>query len=233
VPKKYMKGYRFELNTKKYMEKRGFYVVRSAGSRGIFDLLSVKNGKVYGIQCKTSKITSAELTELIDNAKKYGIIPVYATLSNGVDINIYGGGCMKVGMLFSNHISGDKLYNVLIDCINDIGLSIDDIDSIYIPGSIVKNMTDIFDMCSKYKLSCSIDFSEMCIDKVINKSDIIIALPVDTTDSLWKYIKKCINDEFKIVFVINPYYCKSVYSGSWALASTQSEQMTQVSRVNK
>jgi len=52
---RYRSGYRFELAVKKYLEKHGWYVVRSAGSHGAVDLVAIRNGTVLLIQCKLRK----------------------------------------------------------------------------------------------------------------------------------------------------------------------------------
>jgi len=38
MSKQYIKGRRFEYRVKKYFEEKGYYVIRSAGSHGIFGL---------------------------------------------------------------------------------------------------------------------------------------------------------------------------------------------------
>jgi len=77
--KSYRRGYAFENSLKKKLEAKGFYVIRSAGSKGVFDLIAVRNGKVYGIQCKTGDyIHERELLQIADTAKRFGIYPVVA-----------------------------------------------------------------------------------------------------------------------------------------------------------
>lgn len=51
---KYMKGYRFEREVKEKLEKDGWFVIRSAGSKKP-DLIAAKNKKVVVIECKVSK----------------------------------------------------------------------------------------------------------------------------------------------------------------------------------
>jgi len=73
------KGRRFEEYVMDKLKERDFYCVRSAGSKGVFDLLAVKNGVPWGIQCKKAgKITKRELEELRETGRKYGIIPCLA-----------------------------------------------------------------------------------------------------------------------------------------------------------
>ena len=70
--KSYRRGYAFENSLKKKLEAKGFYVIRSAGSKGVFDLIAVRNGKVYGIQCKTGDyIHERELLQITDTAKRF------------------------------------------------------------------------------------------------------------------------------------------------------------------
>lgn len=45
-------GTSFEIEVQEFLESLGFYVIRSEGSKGTFDLMAVKNGKCLGIQCK-------------------------------------------------------------------------------------------------------------------------------------------------------------------------------------
>jgi len=84
----YQKGRNFEYRVKKYLEEKGFFVVRSAGSHGIFDLIAVETyGEpddysehlVYGIQCRVDGKTKKEEVEKMKEIYwKYGIIPIIA-----------------------------------------------------------------------------------------------------------------------------------------------------------
>lgn len=77
--KAYRKGYQFEIYVASYLRRNGFYVIRSAGSHGIYDLIAIRNGKVFGIQCKTNgRLLRKELTEIVKTAEKHGIIPFLA-----------------------------------------------------------------------------------------------------------------------------------------------------------
>lgn len=79
----YRKGYRFEHRVKKYLEKHGMYVVRSAKSHGVFDLVAVKNGVVYGIQCKyDGRIDKNTRNAMLELHKKHKIIPILAYSRN-------------------------------------------------------------------------------------------------------------------------------------------------------
>jgi len=51
----YQKGTRFELKVKKWLEARGFTVCRSAGSKGLVDLIATNHTKCWHIQCKMNR----------------------------------------------------------------------------------------------------------------------------------------------------------------------------------
>ena len=74
----YRRGSAFERRVKEMLELEGYYVVRSAGSHGVADLVAVKPGEVLFVQCKTSKISAAECDILIKTSAQYGAIPVVA-----------------------------------------------------------------------------------------------------------------------------------------------------------
>ena len=75
VNKKYNKGYRFELEVKKFLEQQGFLVFRSAGSHSPVDLVAFKliqpdignnfpELTPYFIQCKATQETYVPKREL-------------------------------------------------------------------------------------------------------------------------------------------------------------------------
>jgi len=79
----YRKGARFERRVKRYLEERGYFVVRSAGSKGKFDLIAVRkeidgNVEVVGIQCRVSKRLKKGEREALLDALEYGIKPAIA-----------------------------------------------------------------------------------------------------------------------------------------------------------
>jgi len=74
----YKKGYQFEREVFRLFQSAGYYVIRSAGSHGLFDLVAVKDGLVFGIQCKyNNHLKSHEKTAMINAYYTFGIIPVY------------------------------------------------------------------------------------------------------------------------------------------------------------
>lgn len=63
----YNSGANFERKVKKHIENKGYYVMRSAGSKGSFDLFAVKKDskeKVSLIQCKNRKPTKEEMADI-------------------------------------------------------------------------------------------------------------------------------------------------------------------------
>ena len=70
--KNYQSGRNFEYRVKKYLEKIGYYVMRSAGSKGQIDIMAVptlsncEGSNVLLIQCKHGpKISKKERDELL------------------------------------------------------------------------------------------------------------------------------------------------------------------------
>jgi len=75
----YKKGYRFEREVFNLFQSSGYYVIRSAGSHGTFDLICVKDGVVFGVQCKyNNHLNKREEYAMKLAFKQYGIIPIYA-----------------------------------------------------------------------------------------------------------------------------------------------------------
>jgi len=74
----YRKGYSFERRVKRTLERKGYFVVRSAGSK-FPDLIALdKSGKAYVIECKVNRrsFTRQELNDLKALAEKYKCIPL-------------------------------------------------------------------------------------------------------------------------------------------------------------
>lgn len=68
----YQAGRRFEYRVKKHLEKNGWFVVRSAGSKGAFDLVAIKHcsttvgSDVALIQCKYGSKPSKKERDKLD-----------------------------------------------------------------------------------------------------------------------------------------------------------------------
>jgi Holliday junction resolvase len=83
--KKYNAGRKFEYRTKYYLEDKGFFVVRSAGSKGEADLVAIRPyglcSEVLLVQCKygLGHISNAEIIKLISVSDKVNAIPILVT----------------------------------------------------------------------------------------------------------------------------------------------------------
>ena len=75
----YKKGYRLEQRVRKFLEERGFFVVRSAGSKSPVDLLAGDGHDLLAIQVKAGKdMTRKERLALIEAAEKLKAHPIFA-----------------------------------------------------------------------------------------------------------------------------------------------------------
>ena len=64
--KTYAKGCRLENRARTILEKQGHYVIRSAGSKGLIDLVAVKWNGIKLIQVKSRGILKAEIDAIMD-----------------------------------------------------------------------------------------------------------------------------------------------------------------------
>jgi Holliday junction resolvase len=82
----YRRGADFERKLKLYLEGLGYFVIRSAGSKGPVDLVAFGED-IYFIQCKlTGNISQAKLDELTELAEIHGARPALATPDNYKEI---------------------------------------------------------------------------------------------------------------------------------------------------
>ena len=80
----YQRGANFEREVKKYLEEMGYYVMRSAGSKGLADLIALKKGKTLLIQCKISgDISPKEFNAFTDLGRKLGVSTTLAKKVKG------------------------------------------------------------------------------------------------------------------------------------------------------
>jgi Holliday junction resolvase len=77
MSKAYIKGQQREHNLKRKLEQAGWLVVRSAGSRGVFDLVAIKD-VVLGLQVKSAKPSKRELARIAQAVKGRAIIGLVA-----------------------------------------------------------------------------------------------------------------------------------------------------------
>ena len=69
----YDRGSNFERRVKGYLEVKGWYVMRSAGSHGLVDLIALRQGEVWLIQNKIGGMDSKHNKEqLLELAKDNG-----------------------------------------------------------------------------------------------------------------------------------------------------------------
>ena len=83
--KKYVSGRAFEYRVRDFFTRRHYYVIRSAGSHGIGDIICLKKGIVLIVQCKLKGQISVEEKEALSNiADKVGAEPIIASKKDGI-----------------------------------------------------------------------------------------------------------------------------------------------------
>jgi len=76
----YSKGRNFEYRTRHYLENKGFVVFRSAGSRSVADLIALRAGEVWLVQCKSDGCMSPlERRNFAEVAAELGVMPILAS----------------------------------------------------------------------------------------------------------------------------------------------------------
>jgi Holliday junction resolvase len=73
--KNYRRGYETELKAKERLEKDGYYVMRSSGSRSIFDLIALNKSVVRLIQLKRVKGKRGYFAEDIGKIREFSNYP--------------------------------------------------------------------------------------------------------------------------------------------------------------
>jgi Holliday junction resolvase len=80
--KNYVRGRAFEYKIATFMRRKGYFVIRAAGSHGVSDLVAMKKGeKPLLIQCKTGVtqgLTADEHNALLNTAISSGGVPILA-----------------------------------------------------------------------------------------------------------------------------------------------------------
>jgi len=75
----YSKGRQFEYRTRHHLESKGFVVFRSAGSRSVADLIALRTGEVWLVQCKSDGYMSPlERHNFAEVAAELGVVPMLA-----------------------------------------------------------------------------------------------------------------------------------------------------------
>ena len=79
----YIKGVRLEYAIRDVLSDLGFWVIRSAGSRGLFDIYAIKDGFVLGVQCKYGKrLKFATYVDMLKALQMFKVYPVFVYREN-------------------------------------------------------------------------------------------------------------------------------------------------------
>jgi Holliday junction resolvase len=80
----YRHGRRFEYMVRNKLREAGFFAQRSPASKSVMDILAVRPGEVWMVQCKRGgALGVAEWNALFDTAREYGAIPILASQEAG------------------------------------------------------------------------------------------------------------------------------------------------------
>ena len=86
----YVLGRQFEYRTRDIFAKAGYFVFRSAQSRGVADIIAFKKGEVLFVQCKRSGgIEKAETLKLLKQCEEIGVTPLIAERPDGRTTKLY------------------------------------------------------------------------------------------------------------------------------------------------
>ena len=68
----YNSGRAFEYRVQKYLREKGWFVLRSAGSHTVCDLLAIRKGEINLVQCKKDgRLPPAEKMQLLELANEF------------------------------------------------------------------------------------------------------------------------------------------------------------------
>jgi Holliday junction resolvase len=75
----YSRGADFERAVKAYLEQEGYFVVRSAGSHGVVDLLALSGAGHLAVQCKINgQLAPNDRKRLMDICRECRLTPIKA-----------------------------------------------------------------------------------------------------------------------------------------------------------
>jgi Holliday junction resolvase len=82
----YKRGYAFELKVWKDLQRNGYFVIRSGGSRGMVDMAAHAPGPInYYVQCKRDgRLSIEDRRDLCNLAKAFNATPILAYSDKGV-----------------------------------------------------------------------------------------------------------------------------------------------------
>ncbi len=94
----YSNGAELERAAKKSLEADGYYVIRSAGSKGLADLIALKPGELLLVQCKRRYIGPAERMAFRMLAIRLGALPLLGEwVKEGRAARVVGFSLMGIG----------------------------------------------------------------------------------------------------------------------------------------
>jgi Holliday junction resolvase len=80
----YRRGRQLEYKVRDHLRKLGFFAQRSPASKSPVDILAVRRGEVWMVQCKRGgALGVGEWNQLIDTARAAGAIPIMASMETG------------------------------------------------------------------------------------------------------------------------------------------------------
>ena len=86
----YALGRSFEYSVRDCFKNKGYYVMRSAQSKGIADLIALRDGDAIMIQCKRGgAISGEEWNAVYNEASRVGAIPIVAERPTGRGVRLY------------------------------------------------------------------------------------------------------------------------------------------------
>jgi Holliday junction resolvase len=65
----YQKGRSYEYSIMRGYAKKGLYVIRSAGSHGLFDIVAFDNESIYFACCRKRRWSEREIQEVLNSVK--------------------------------------------------------------------------------------------------------------------------------------------------------------------
>lgn len=91
--KRYHKGRMFEYTVRDRLTEEGWFVIRSAGSKGIADLVAIRpsrypphNPEVVLVQCSVGKKPTHQIKKFLDICNKLNVTPCLAVKGRKVPI---------------------------------------------------------------------------------------------------------------------------------------------------
>lgn len=86
----YQLGRSFEYRTRDLLKESGYYVVRSAQSKGLIDLVAMKMGRVLIVQCKRGGLLDkGEWDALFSLGSEIGATPIFTERADGLNTNFW------------------------------------------------------------------------------------------------------------------------------------------------